>query len=65
MTKRRSFSDKFKAAAALDALSGDKTVSKRNGLRIGSYTSERPHAALETRTVDTAWLRQAEQLKAA
>ena len=26
MTKRRNFSDKFKAAVALDALRGDKTV---------------------------------------
>jgi transposase-like protein len=26
MTKRRNFSDKFKAAVALEALSGDKTV---------------------------------------
>ena len=29
MTKRRSFSDKFKAAVALEALRGDKTVQER------------------------------------
>jgi len=33
MTKRRNFSDKFKAAVALEALRGDKTVQEIAGKR--------------------------------
>ena len=46
MTKRRNFSDKFKAAVALEALRGDKTVQEIAAkLPTSSYAGEHMETA--------------------
>jgi hypothetical protein len=57
MTKRRNFSDKFKATVALEALRGDKTMQE--------IAAKRPHTALDKRTPDAEYFEQAEIRNAA
>ncbi|MCF6316409.1 MAG: transposase [Marinosulfonomonas sp.] len=74
MTKRRNFSDKFKATVALEALEEAVYLHEiTDGFQakriienwIGFYNSERPHTALDKRPPDIAYFEQAETQKSA
>ncbi|MEN8889083.1 MAG: hypothetical protein ABF243_09450 [Celeribacter marinus] len=57
MTKRRKFSDKFKAVLALEALRGDKTVQKiaaylpQAGFSAGRHRMRRHHISAPSRQI--------------